>query len=151
MATANVGPSFQSCRFQAPDQKWHARFICNVALYSLSRPFFCLSFLFLHDTVLALFTREAVRRQRRARFCGKMLPDNTGVCDSKSQLIPSGTKGEYKTIHFKTRLTTVLSSCRLNASLFLFMSFYYKTGRPTNGNSRAFTFRSPSIIITGLF
>lgn len=38
---------------------------------------------------LALFTREAVRRLQRERLCGKMLPDNTGVCDSEGKLILS--------------------------------------------------------------
>lgn len=88
MATANVGPSFQSCPFQAPDQKWQARFLCCVASLTLSLVHSSASlFLVLHDIALALFTREAVRRLQRASVCGKMLPDNTAVCDSEGKLI----------------------------------------------------------------
>lgn len=85
MATANVGPSFQSCPFQASYHKWQARFflLCGVSLGHSSAS----AFLVLHDIVLALFTREAVRRLQRANVCGKMLPDNTGVCDSEGKLI----------------------------------------------------------------
>lgn len=45
MATANMGLSFRGCPFQAPDQKWQARFflLCGVSC-SLSCPFFCRSF-----------------------------------------------------------------------------------------------------------
>lgn len=89
MATANVGPSFQSCPFQAPNQKWQARFflLCGVS-YSLVHSSASL-FLLLHDIVLALFTREAVRRLQSTSICGKMLPDNTVVCDSQGKLILS--------------------------------------------------------------
>lgn len=92
MATANVGPSFQGCPFQAPDQKWQARFFCCVASLTLSLLPILLPLLSRHDTVLALFTGEAVRRLQRASVCGKMLPDNTGVCDSEGKLMWSGTK-----------------------------------------------------------
>lgn len=51
------------------------------------------SFLSADDMALALFTREAVRRLQRVSVCGKMLPDNTGVCDSEGKQISSGTKG----------------------------------------------------------
>lgn len=39
----------------------------------------------LHDIVLALFFGEAVRRLQRASVCGKMLPDNTAVCDRRGR------------------------------------------------------------------
>lgn len=97
MATANVGPSFQGCPFQAPDQKWQARFFCYVASLTLALAHSSAApFLSLHDMVLASFTREAVRRLQRANICGKVLPDNTGVCDSEGKLIWSGMNREYK-------------------------------------------------------
>lgn len=94
MATANVGPSFQGCPFQAPDQKWQARFFCYVASLAFAHSS-AAPFLSLHDMVLASFTREAVRRLQRASICGKVLPDNTGVCDSEGKLIWSGMNREY--------------------------------------------------------
>ena len=93
MATANVGPSFQGCPFQAPDQKWQARFFCYVASLALAHSS-AAPFLPLHDMVLAWFTREAVRRLQRASICGKVLPDNTGVCDSEGKLIWPGMNRE---------------------------------------------------------
>lgn len=44
--------------------------------------------------VLALFTREAVRRLQKSGVCGKTLPDNPGACDHEGNLIWSGTKRE---------------------------------------------------------
>ena len=88
--------SFSSARSEVAGQVF---LLCGVS-YSLSRSLAHSSaspFLSLHDTVLALFTREAVRRLQRASVCGKMLPDNTGVCDSEGKLISPGTKREYKT------------------------------------------------------
>lgn len=96
MATANVGPSFQGCPFQAPDQKWQARFFCSVASLTLSLGHSSASpFLSLHDMVLALFAGEAVRRLQRASVCGKMLPDNTGACDSEGKLMVWDKEGIY--------------------------------------------------------
>lgn len=96
MATANMGLSFLGCPFQAPDQKWQARFFllcgvsCSLSLaHSSAAPF-----LSLHDMVLALLTRETVRRLHKASVCGKMLPDNPGACDSEGKLMWSGTKRE---------------------------------------------------------
>lgn len=90
MATTNVGPSFQGCPFQAPDQKWQARFFCYVASLTLSLAHSSASaFLCLHDMVLV---HQGGCEKTAEGKCGKMLPDNTGACDSEGKLIWSGTK-----------------------------------------------------------
>lgn len=79
--------SFSSSRSKLAGQ---VLLLCGISLaHSSASPF-----LSLHDMVLALFTREAVRRLQSASVCGKMLLDNTGVCDSEGKLISSETKRE---------------------------------------------------------
>lgn len=103
MATANMGLSFLGCPFQAPDQKWQARFFCYMASLARSLAHSSASpFLFLHDMALALFTREAVRRLHKMSVCGKMLPDNQGVCGSEGKLRWPWIKRELAEIHHQS-------------------------------------------------
>lgn len=84
-----------------------------------------------------LFTREAVRRLQRVSVCGKMLPDNTGACDSKGKLILSGTKRKYTTgwdrsselcsCHLILRLHQTKENCWFDAFLFVLESLHVLT------------------------
>lgn len=74
--------SFSSAQLKVAGQVFLLCGVSSSLVHSSASPF-----LLLRDIVLALFTREAVRRLQS--ICGKMLPDNTVVCDSEGKLILS--------------------------------------------------------------
>ncbi len=81
---SQCGPQLSGLSFSSARSKVAGQVFCYVASLTHSLAHSSASpFPSLRDTVLALFTREAVRRLQRASVCGKMLPDNTGVCDSE--------------------------------------------------------------------
>lgn len=88
--------AFRAVLFKRPIKSGRPGFFfCYVASLTLSLVHSSASpFLSEHDMVLALFTREAVRRLHKSGVCGNMLPDNPGACDREGKLIWSGTKRE---------------------------------------------------------
>lgn len=132
------GPQLSELSFSSARSKVAGQVFCYVAsLNSLSHAHSSASpFLSLHDMVLALFTREAVRKLRSASVCGKMLPDNTGVCDSEGKRISSawdklGIYDQFRAIlhffHSIAWLQKNYENCRFDGFLFALESLHEDT------------------------
>lgn len=84
------GPQLSGLSFSSARSKVAGQVFCYVASLTLSLAHSSASaFLCLHDMVLV---HQGGCEKTAEGKCGKMLPDNTGACDSEGKLIWSGTK-----------------------------------------------------------